>query len=578
MNSTLSKTIKLIQAYSSSHSNAFVFSYIASAPLLTLAEALVIYASAQIFTSTVGAQGQLLLGSIYLSRQSTLLAVIAICIIWSGLQVIKYFANKYLFAYTNEVSQRVSEHLFVKAYTDNLFAHGVESSAITNEYSLLSIVQSGLLIPFFQMVAGTISMLILLGITLFTTGLLGPLMLCLISCPYFISFLYSKRQVKRISSLLNELSYSLNQRLTELTSLSREVFIYDIFNSYVKGLVAESMLFRRYSSDATIIQMTPKYFLDTFSLLAVLVAILVGFVYPTGTNSQMGLSLVFSIGLLQRTQPYLSLVAGNYNLVKSNSHVLDLAFKLITSFPEINSLGGLFNTKSYMNWSVNRVLPAFSFKYVDDHRPLFLTEDCIRFPHNGLVIIKGASGSGKSTLLKILMGLLPVHLADISGSNKSSQYTYLDHPNTTSRAYVPQETRLIKGTILENVCFPLHGQYPDSASAEAALDKSGIKLSTEAYLALDTKVANEQNTLSPGQVQRIGLARAIYSNPSVLFLDEPTSSLDPLAERHFFNSLSELSNDILIICVSHSETIDAIGTHRITISNSEPKIVLERLR
>ncbi|GAA5074599.1 type I secretion system permease/ATPase [Roseibacterium beibuensis] len=136
----------------------------------------------------------------------------------------------------------------------------------------------------------------------------------------------------------------------------------------------------------------------------------------------------------------------------------------------------------------------------------------------------GPSGSGKSTLARAVTGVWQPAAGQIRLDGASiDQY----HPDTLGQliGYLPQSVSLFDGTIAENIAR-LDGQF-DGARVVAAAQKAAAH---DLILALpdgyDTRVSGVSARLSGGQIQRIGLARALYSDPVILVLDEPNSALD----------------------------------------------------
>ncbi|MFM7442403.1 MAG: type I secretion system permease/ATPase, partial [Tabrizicola sp.] len=136
----------------------------------------------------------------------------------------------------------------------------------------------------------------------------------------------------------------------------------------------------------------------------------------------------------------------------------------------------------------------------------------------------GASGSGKSSLARALIGVWPPATGTIRLDGATlDQYD----PDTFGRyvGYLPQRVSLFDGTIAENISRLDANPDPQAivAAAEKAAAHELIKALPQGY---DTQVATVGGRLSGGQIQRIGLARAIYGNPVFLVLDEPNSNLD----------------------------------------------------
>ena len=169
-----------------------------------------------------------------------------------------------------------------------------------------------------------------------------------------------------------------------------------------------------------------------------------------------------------------------------------------------------------------------------------------------IVGLVGPSGGGKTTLLRVISGQLSrsggsikVNGVELEGlsENRFAQIV----------ASVPQFPRLMSRSIDENVTFmrsSISATEIDRALRLAALDRSSIEL-TEPGSALRAG----QPTISGGQAQRIGLARALAGRPSLLLLDEPTSAVDGRAQDQIVESIESLGHEAGIIIVSHRPEI-----------------------
>jgi PrtD family type I secretion system ABC transporter len=166
--------------------------------------------------------------------------------------------------------------------------------------------------------------------------------------------------------------------------------------------------------------------------------------------------------------------------------------------------------------------------------------------------IIGPSGAGKSTLLRLITGLW----------SATAGVVRLDHVDLAQwpRAalgpwlgYVPQDVELFAGTIAQNIARL--GEV-DSAKVTRAARRAGVH---EMILSLpegyDTPVDPASNALSPGQRQRIALARALYGEPKLLVLDEPNSILDGAGEIALAETLRALIGQVTVVVVTHRSTL-----------------------
>ena len=176
----------------------------------------------------------------------------------------------------------------------------------------------------------------------------------------------------------------------------------------------------------------------------------------------------------------------------------------------------------------------------------------IKIPKGKIVGICGASGSGKSTLLKLLMrfwdvqgGQVRISGRDIRGINTEDL--------RRMEAYVTQETVLFHDSIANNIAVGKPG-----ASREEIMD-AAKKASIHDFIqtlpnGYDTEVGELGDTLSGGEKQRIGIARAFLHDAPFLLLDEPTSNLDSLNEGVILKALKEGQGDKTVLLVSHRKS------------------------
>jgi len=158
--------------------------------------------------------------------------------------------------------------------------------------------------------------------------------------------------------------------------------------------------------------------------------------------------------------------------------------------------------------------------------------------------IVGLSGSGKTTLCNLLMGLLKPKSGKITIDNKK-----LDDLDLNFMSYVPQRSFLVPDTFEKNVS--LSDIEEEKNKLLKSLDASNLKGVYDRYgEKIDNFYGNEIN-LSSGEIQRLSIARSLYSESKILVLDEPTSNLDAINENKFMDILNKIDDDITIIMITH---------------------------
>ena len=171
---------------------------------------------------------------------------------------------------------------------------------------------------------------------------------------------------------------------------------------------------------------------------------------------------------------------------------------------------------------------------------------------NEKVGISGISGKGKTTLLNCLLGLISNYDGKILCDKINIQNNILSWQKNLS--LVPQKINLSDDSIKKNIGF-MDGNKINKKKLHKVIKLSNLDSFINTLKdKIDTRVGFEGSIISGGQLQRIGIARALYSEPKILFLDEPTSSLDKNIENQIIEKLFRIK-DLTIIVVSHNKDV-----------------------
>ena len=204
-----------------------------------------------------------------------------------------------------------------------------------------------------------------------------------------------------------------------------------------------------------------------------------------------------------------------------------------------------FNAEKFTGAEVEDI----TFAYEDE---VILKDYSIRFEPGKIVGIHGVSGSGKSTLLKLLMRFWDVQKGNIQINGKEIKEIQTKTLRDTE-SYVTQETHLFHDSIANNIAIGKPGASREEImeAAKKASIHNFIMTLPNGY---DTEVGELGDTLSGGEKQRIGIARAFLHDAPLLLLDEPTSNLDSLNEGIILKSLQESCGNKTVVLVSHRKS------------------------
>ncbi len=210
-------------------------------------------------------------------------------------------------------------------------------------------------------------------------------------------------------------------------------------------------------------------------------------------------------------------------------------------------------------------------------KSLLLKNISLSLEKGKITSLYGEIGCGKSTLLSIIQHLHNIESGNICVNGQNWQHIGVRHWRQHV-AVVEQHVKLFNATLLENITL---SENPNYKQMEAFCRKYGFdnffKQLQQGYATL----INENATnLSGGQLQLIALARALYSKPQVLLLDEPTAAMDRKTEHFVINLLNQLRNKMLILLVTHrpqlarhADTIYVIENNTITANGTHAQVL-----
>ena len=169
---------------------------------------------------------------------------------------------------------------------------------------------------------------------------------------------------------------------------------------------------------------------------------------------------------------------------------------------------------------------------------------------NDFIGIYGKSGSGKTTFLEMLLGLLPPIKGSIKLDSKNINLNYLSWFNFVG--YIPQNPIFLDDTIANNILFEKRNQKYDYKEIIKCLNLVNLEFNKKKIFTF--KIGENGKKLSEGQKQRLAIARSVYRNSKILFLDEITSALDEKNEINIIKLLKKLNKEKTIIFVSHKKS------------------------
>jgi len=354
--------------------------------------------------------------------------------------------------------------------------------------------------------------------------------------------------------------YSLGKDLTFFQSNFLKK-LFEAFNNikFIKIRKLENFIttklfyFQRKVMDTTfaqnVIVTIPRLVLEVFAVAGLCLTIYIYINSSLPIDKLIPLLSFIALAII-RMMPAISSVNINVNNITThihsleiiNSHLKEKDLKLITRDE---------GSKNSISKKIKKIeFENVCFKYKVDSPSFGLDNINLTIEKNDIIGVIGRSGSGKTTFADLLLGLLKPDNGKILINDKNSEN--IDSQNLNF-SYMPQSINLLDDNLYENIAFGSNNENIDKSRIKEILFKADLdKLDKDLYL---KNIGEDGIAISGGQKQRIGIARAIYNDPNLLILDEPTSQLDYESEKKIIQNISDFKIDIIIIIAHRVNTL-----------------------
>lgn len=317
-------------------------------------------------------------------------------------------------------------------------------------------------------------------------------------------------------------------------------FFYDFYKNISEKVIP-------YNEKLNLIPMIPQYIIEIIFIFTMIILCL-GIMSKYGENPS---NILISFGIvaiaIYRVVPqvYKNQVYLNYINIYT-----PYAEELFSLYEEYRKYEYSNNQDSEEKIAFNEVIKLQNLSYSYDKKNNVLKNINLNIQKGEFIGIVGLSGAGKSTLVDALLGLL-----EYSGSIYIDDTLLTNDNIKTFRniiGYVPQKISTIEGDIYTNVAWGIARKDIDKERVDRVLKTAQLYdqlKQTENGLGIELK--QDGTGLSGGQMQRIGIARALYREPEIIVLDEATSNLDVKIENKLTEVISEIKGSKTIIAIAH---------------------------
>ena len=386
------------------------------------------------------------------------------------------------------------------------------------------------------------------------------------------------RQLEKTGYELNELAIVSTSSLLDLSEVYRESTVLGRRGFFIDKLYAARLSAARHGANQLVLNGMPRHIVETSLIISIGVFILLQTASGDVAASAATLG-VFLSGGLRLTAALLPLQSAILS-IKNALPGANRAFAFLDAsngdLPYSQNPRTTGIPKDYQRVSVS--IEDVSFRYQNSDNET-LKNISIEIPAGSQAAFIGLSGAGKSTLADLVLGLLTPTRGKIAlGGNDTAM---LLESNPGIFGYVPQKPGMVSGTIAENIALGIKPEMVDKRLLEKAISLSHLKGLVDSLPdGVNTNLGKRKDELSGGQLQRIGLARALYAQPKLLVMDEATSALDAESENEINKALDEMRGQVTVILIAHrlntvqrSDVVFLMEDGRVTASGTFPELL-----
>tara|TARA_B100001057_G_scaffold499186_1_gene608900 strand:- start:9769 stop:11517 length:1749 start_codon:yes stop_codon:yes gene_type:complete len=362
----------------------------------------------------------------------------------------------------------------------------------------------------------------------------------------YITFSFTKKKLKNWGMIREKLDEKINHNIFEGIGGIKDLLILGRTNFFKKRLYSNSFTMAEIRTKHLTLNQIPRYSLELISVFGLVFFISTMLFFEKDINNIMITLGVFVAAIFRMIPSFNKVISAMQNM-KFMASAIEVIYN------EFNQLSknkySKKNNSVIKNFKSKIEIKNLKFKY-SGKKKYILNDLNLTIPRGEFIGIIGSSGSGKSTLVDLFMGLLTPSKGEIIYDKINIKEDIFSWQKKIG--YVPQNIFLIDDSIKNNIAFGIEANEIDESKLNNAIEKSQLKSFIDSLeIGYETKVGERGTQISGGQLQRIGIARALYNNPEILILDESTASLDTSTENGIMNSITKLKGDKTILMISH---------------------------
>jgi ABC-type multidrug transport system fused ATPase/permease subunit len=502
--------------------------------------------------------------------QATILGISAVLLLVSRTLLSIFFTRRILF-FLSRRGAKISASLITRLLSQPLLTVQERTTQET-----LYAVTSGVSLITLQVLATSVvlvsdvSLLLVMAIGLFVVDPVSALGTFLVFGLVGL-LLYRLMQVRagELGVKNSALSIIGNEKIVEVFSSYRESVVRNRRDFYAREIGKIRFELADVSAESAFMPYISKYVIETVVVLGAIAIGATQLVLEDATHAVATLAIFLAAGT--RIAPSVLRVQQSSLTIRGALGQAKPTLDLIDSLGDVPMIENVDDTVDLIHEGfvpkIEVTNASLTYPYKDNPA---ISNISISIPEGAFVAFVGPSGAGKTTIIDVLLGVLNPDEGSVLISGLPPLLAVSKWPGAVS--YVPQDIVIAAGTIRENVSLG----YPKECATNDLVDSALRIAHLEHFVATlplgaDTQVGERGTKISGGQRQRIGIARAMFTRPQLLVLDEATSSLDGESEASISEALQSLRGSTTVVMIAHR--LSTVRNADIVVYLSEGRVI-----
>jgi len=395
-----------------------------------------------------------------------------------------------------------------------------------------------------------LSLLMLLATGLFLVDITMAVTTFLIFGTVAVSlYLLLQVRAKKLGVMLAEKSIVSNEKIFEVLNSYRESVVKNRRSFYAKEIGELRKNLAETSAELSFMPSVSKYVIEVTTVFGAIIVCGIQFTTNDASRAVAVLSIFLASSsriapAVLRMQQVAISIRGSLG---SAIPTLELIESLSKESKQIENIAALDIVHHGFNSEIK--ISNVTFTYPGKMLPVIKNASFSIRP-GSIVALVGPSGAGKTTLVDLILGVLRPDEGDVKISGQSPSAAIESWPGAL--AYVPQDVMISNGTIRNNVAlgFPIEEATNDLVNDALRIGQL-IEFAEQLPEGIDSYVGDKGTRISGGQRQRLGIARAMFTKPHLLVLDEATSSLDGETEASISSAIQNMRGLVTVVMIAH---------------------------